>query len=154
MNTKLTDKEAIYKVIKYILEKRGETGGLKLHRLLYYCQAWSLVWDEKPLFDEEIQAWASGPVIPFIYQNHKSAFKITAQESWLSDIKINLDIDQKSTIDAVLKVYGAKSCGELGRLTNREEPFRDARKDMPLGERGHQVITYSSMAEFYSGTMV
>ena len=31
---------------------------MKLQKLVYYSQAWSLIWDEKPLFEEEIEAWA------------------------------------------------------------------------------------------------
>lgn len=30
---------------------------------MYYAQAWSLVWDEKPLFPERIEAWVNGPVL-------------------------------------------------------------------------------------------
>lgn len=31
-----------------------------------YCQAWSLVWDDTPLFEEDFQAWTNGPVCPGI----------------------------------------------------------------------------------------
>ena len=31
----------------------------KLQKLVYYCQAWSLVWDEEPLFEARIEAWAN-----------------------------------------------------------------------------------------------
>ena len=31
-------------------------------RLVYYAQAWSLMWDERFLFPEPIEAWANGPV--------------------------------------------------------------------------------------------
>ncbi|WP_307850044.1 MULTISPECIES: type II toxin-antitoxin system antitoxin SocA domain-containing protein [unclassified Saccharopolyspora] len=37
---------------------------MKLQKLVYYSQAWHLVWDERPLFDEPVQAWANGPVVP------------------------------------------------------------------------------------------
>ncbi|MDY6802276.1 MAG: DUF4065 domain-containing protein, partial [Cyanobacteriota bacterium] len=51
-------------VAAYILKKLGPLSAMKLHKLLYYSQAWSLVWDEQPLFSERIEAWANGPVIP------------------------------------------------------------------------------------------
>ena len=50
-------------VAAYILERQGSMTTMKLQKLVYYCQAWSLVWDERPLFDESIEAWANGPVL-------------------------------------------------------------------------------------------
>lgn len=47
---------------------------MKLHRLLYYSQAWHLAWEGKPLFDDEIQAWANGPVVASIYELHRGEF--------------------------------------------------------------------------------
>ena len=44
-------------VAAYILQEQGPTPALKLQKLVYYSQAWSLVWDDKPLFEEEIEAW-------------------------------------------------------------------------------------------------
>lgn len=51
-------------VAKYILSKTGTIPAMKLQKLVYYSQAWALVWDEKPLFTAPIQAWANGPVCP------------------------------------------------------------------------------------------
>ena len=42
----------IYDVAKYILDKKGQLTTMKLQKLLYYTQAWTLAWDDKPLFDE------------------------------------------------------------------------------------------------------
>lgn len=63
-----------FDVVKYILEKQGPMSQMKLHKLLYYCQAWSLVWDDMPLFHERLEAWGSGPVVPELhkYFNDKS----------------------------------------------------------------------------------
>ncbi len=44
---------------------------LRVNKLVYYAQAWSLVFLGRPLFDEIIEAWEHGPVIPSVY----SAFK-------------------------------------------------------------------------------
>jgi len=41
---------------------------------IYYSQAWSLVWDESPLFEEDIQAWANGPVVQVLYSYHQGQF--------------------------------------------------------------------------------
>lgn len=38
-------------VAAYVLAKRGPMTAMKLQKLVYYSQAWHLVWDEEPLFD-------------------------------------------------------------------------------------------------------
>jgi uncharacterized phage-associated protein len=63
-------------VARYILTKTGEMTAMKLQKLVYYSQAWSLVWDESPLFEDDIQAWAYGPVVPVLYGYHKGQFKV------------------------------------------------------------------------------
>lgn len=45
---------------------------LKLQKLCAYAQAISLGYTERPFFDEEIEAWTHGPVIPSLYQEFKT----------------------------------------------------------------------------------
>ena len=40
----------VFDVAAYILAKRGEMTAWKLQKLVYYSQAWSLVWDQRPIF--------------------------------------------------------------------------------------------------------
>ena len=44
---------------------------LKLQKLLYYAQAWYLVNFDRLLFDDSIEAWDFGPVIPNLYRKYK-----------------------------------------------------------------------------------
>jgi uncharacterized phage-associated protein len=52
---------SVFDVAQYILRKQGGMTTMKLQKLVYYAQAWSLVWDEEPLFDQPIEAWSNGP---------------------------------------------------------------------------------------------
>jgi uncharacterized phage-associated protein len=63
-------------VAAYILQRLGPMTTMKLQKLLYYCQAWSLVWDEEPLFYEAIEAWANGPVVREVFEEHRNMFNI------------------------------------------------------------------------------
>lgn len=40
---------------------------LRLQKMLYYAQGWSLARNGKPLFEEPIEAWHYGPVVPECY---------------------------------------------------------------------------------------
>lgn len=138
----------VYDVAAYILHEKGEMTSWKLQKLVYYSQAWSLVWDDEPIFDEEIQAWANGPVCPALYSEHRGRFKISEIGKGDPDL---LSQDEKDTIDVVIEHYGKKSAQYLSELTHQEEPWKAAREGLKPGERGQRMITLESMAEYYGG---
>ena len=134
-------------VARYILARRPLMNAMKLQKLCYYAQAWSLVWDDKPLFDEPIEAWANGPVCPDLYQRHRGRFDVDA--TLLAGEQGELGRDAKETVDAVLGYYGDKSPGWLSKLVHTEAPWADARDGMAPGERGNRRIENCAMAEYY-----
>lgn len=137
----------VHDVAAYILSRRGEMTAMKLQKLVYYSQAWSLVWDEEPLFSEPIKAWVNGPVVPELYAVHRGQFKVS---SWPKGDPARLTPTQRETVDAVLDYYGNKSSQWLSDLTHREAPWVDARKGLEPGDPGNRVITHAAMAEYYS----
>jgi uncharacterized phage-associated protein len=44
---------------------------MKLQKLLYYAHAWFLALHDRPLFDEDIEAWPWGPVVRDVYFDTK-----------------------------------------------------------------------------------
>ena len=135
-----------FDVAAYILEKKGSVTTWKLQKLVYYSQAWSLVWDDEPLFEEEIQAWINGPVCTALYQKHRGCFQIDRINGGES---CSLTKDQRETVDAVLSFYGDRSPQWLSDLTHMEAPWRDARNGLSPRVRGNSVISLESMAEYY-----
>lgn len=138
-------------VAAHILEKKGEMSAMKLQKLVYYSQAWHLVWDEEPLFTERIEAWANGPVVPNLYRVHKGFFKVGTHGTWSHGDSSKLTRSQKGSIDAVLDFYGDKSGAWLSELAHRERPWREARAGLAPGERGQKEITKATLAEYYGG---
>ena len=136
-------------VAAYILAKQGRMPALKLQKLLYYSQAWSLVWDDGPLFEDRIEAWANGPVIPNVYDRHRGYFEVGSQ--WPGGDAKSLNETQCETVDAVLGFYAGHSGQWLSELTHSEAPWKDARGTLGPGERGNQVITQAAMVDYYSG---
>lgn len=133
-------------VARYILKQRGEMSAIKLQKLVYYSQAWHLVWEDEPLFNERIEAWSNGPVVPDLYRVHRGNFSV---RSWPKGHVTNLTKGQRGSVDAVLKHYGPKSAFWLSELTHKEAPWREARKGLQPGTRSQREITPEAMAEYY-----
>lgn len=136
-----------FDVAAYILKKLGRPmTTMKLQKLVYYCQAWSLVWDERPLFRENIEAWANGPVVRELFNYHRGQYTISAVAIGNPDL---LDKNQKETIDAVLDYYGNKPSQWLSDLTHMEDPWRLTRTGLPEMQRGSRVIGLDVISEYY-----
>lgn len=138
-------------VAEYILRTAGTMTAMKLQKLCYYAQAWHLVWEDRPLFDNEIQAWANGPVSPRLYACHRKQFTVSAGD--ITPTPKELDASEKESIDTVVQYYGKRSAMELSQLTHAEDPWKDARGDLPAGARCQTEITPAAMAEYY-GSLV
>ncbi len=136
----------VHDVVAYLLEKKHPMTAMKVQKLVYYCQAWSLVWDDRKLFPEKIEAWVNGPVVPELFEKHQGKFELS---DWTLGCADNLDDTAKETIDAVLEYYGDKTAQWLVDLTHLESPWRDARKGLEPGERGDNEITPAAMQDFY-----
>lgn len=133
-------------VAAFILHQLGTITAMKLQKLVFYSQAWSLVWDEKPLFDARIEAWAHGPVVPDLDSIHRGEFYIAQIPNGNPD---ELTEIERETVDEVLKFYGDKSSQWLIDLTHKEDPWLNSRQGLALGERGNHEITHADMAECY-----
>jgi len=129
-------------VAAYIVGKAGPVTAMKLQRLLYYCQAWSLVWDEAPLFAEPIKAWVSGPVVPEVYERNKGLFNVEAYDAGDAS---RLSETQRETVDAVLDYYGHFTAQQLNDLSRRESAWRQPGADL----RDSPVIRLSDLVEVY-----
>lgn len=143
----------VFDVAAYILRRMAdiEPGAItawKLQKLVYYSQAWSLVWDDAPIFEEPIEAWANGPVCPALYAKHRGEFKVSKLA--VGDERA-LSQDEIETIEKVIEHYGKHSSQHLSQLTHAEAPWIGAREGLAPGERGNHVIPHDAMAEYYGG---
>lgn len=138
---------SVFDVAAYILAKLGTLSTIKLQKLVYYCQAWSLVWDDAPLFPERIEAWVNGPVVRELFSYHRGIFQITSLPIGVPE---RLNSTQKETIDAVIDFYGKKTGQQLVEISHLEAPWQLARRGMDKDERGETEISLESMAEYYT----
>lgn len=115
---------------------------LKLQKLVYYAQGVYLAVYDEPLFNEPIEAWAHGPVVPQLY----AAYKKYKDGPLPLPVDVDFSIyseDVKEILDEVHCVYGQFSAWKLRDLTHEESPWKNAyKKDKP-------VISLESMKSFF-----
>ena len=141
---------SVFDVAKYVLEKLGTMTTMKLQKLVYYCQAWSLGWDGKPLFEENFEAWANGPVCPELFHKHRGQF-VVGEELFADLPDYEFSKDEKETLKAVLDYYGDKDPQWLSELTHKEAPWKEARVGVPVGAACSNIISKESMQLYYGG---
>lgn len=113
----------VFDVAKYILDTIGEISTMKLQKLCYYSQAWHLVWEQKPLFNEEFYHWENGPVCRELFNLHQGSFYVSADVIPESLSKGELSASQKTVVDKVVEYYGRYDGAQLSELTHKEDPW-------------------------------
>lgn len=146
--------------LNHFCENELSINHLKLQKLLYYTQAWHLVYfDQNPLFDDVPEAWVNGPVYRRVYDEYKGIgiYNNIDSPSLLSkDFKsvnfkaLDLTEDQQMFINAVIKHYGTMSHDKLVLMTHSEKPWIDSRKESKPFDYSDEKISHKSMFDFYS----
>lgn len=139
---------SIFDVAIYILHQHGPMSPMKLQKLCYYCQAWSLVWDDQELFPEEFEAWRSGPVCRELASQTQGLSLISRSD--LPGDPDTLTENQKETIDQVLAYYAPHDAQWLGRLAQMEDPWTAAETQIQNNFHDTVFVTKDSMARYYS----
>lgn len=124
---------------------------LKLQKLVFYCQAFHLALHDEPLFRENVEAWALGPVIREVYNEYKvyGNSVISPSENPEDDIATSLNRDQIPTITAVLSAYGHLSAPALVEKTHRETPWQEA-----FQKGNGTIIKHDAMKNYYRDFLV
>lgn len=104
---------------------------MKLQKLIFFAQSWSLRIFDRPLVDEFFAKWDYGPVIPSLYHSVReygssnvNAHIFTLEYSDNGHIdRVNPtvpadDVWAHRLIDSVVKVYGCMPATTLSRITH------------------------------------
>lgn len=147
----------IFDVAKWFTDKNGgEIGSKKLQKLCYYAQAWSYALRDEAMFKGKFQAWVHGPVNPKLWNTFKDiAYRdITSEDFEERSIEFNaMTEDEVAFLERVWATYGEFSGYQLEELTHQEKPWLKQRKGLHPYESSSNVITRSSMAEYYRGLL-
>lgn len=115
---------------------------MKLQKMLYYQQGFHLAYFGTPLFDEEIEAWMHGPVVPSVYTFYEEHCRNGIMPDLNDDFMFN-EQAEINLFNQVLQVYGKYSACGLMNMTHNEAPWQTT----PTG-RGN-IISKSKLKEFF-----
>ena len=126
---------------------------LKLQKFVYYAQAWHLVFFNRKLYDDPIEAWIHGPAIRSLYRKYKrSGFK-TIEMSFDEPSAEDLPKDIKLHLNDVWAAYGGYDARYLELLTHYEEPWQEARMGLDIDETCSVEISTDTMKKYYTKRM-
>lgn len=146
-------------VINYSNEKGYKITNLKLQKLLYFIQAIFLTNKDYQCFEERIEAWDYGPVVPDVYKEFKkygsssiptiSSYSVFNEETWKIEehtVDSNLICEEdRILIDGVIDHFSNKTANDLVNLTHKQSPWRDVYKKW-----SNEEITPESIKEYFS----
>jgi uncharacterized phage-associated protein len=139
--------EVITDALLYQCRLRGlSVGNLMLQKLLYYAQGWSLVLRNKPLFNEEVEAWVHGPVVPSVFRR----FKHLKWDAITEETTPRIDTTTLGYLNSVLDVYGKYQPKQLERLTHSERPWCETRIGLAADDPSNRVIPKALMQGYFS----
>ena len=121
--------------------EHGDTlSNLKLQKLLYYMQGFHLAFFDEPFFNESIEAWTYGPVVPVVFQEFKKYKKRSINPDNYHDDLVLTD-DEQQMFDMVYSEYNRYSAVALMNMTHTEGPW----KNHGIGD----VITNEELRAFF-----
>lgn len=126
---------SVVDVAAYVLGIAGSITTVKLQKLVFYCQAYHLVRHHSPLFQDDIEAWANGPVIPSLFGKHRGRFIVCEEDLPDRGGDLALGDDEHASIEKVVGILGGYSGEQLIKLTHSEDPWNDARRGLRPGVR-------------------
>ena len=118
---------AHYLVYLSYSEIRASLTPLKIQKILYFAQGWSFVWDDKPLFTEDFEAWQFGPVNKSVYMYFQKYGRGCIPEE--EGIPTLCDEDAEETLKSVWRDYSKYSAFELVEMTHLQTPWSEAYKN-------------------------
>lgn len=126
------------------LNENNDLTNLKLQKMLYFAQVEYLKEKGVPLFDDPIEAWQYGPVVPVVYDWLKfcGAYQISK-----FDVETSADGLDEATIDFLERIWKKYSrYSAFGLVDKTHEPGSVWSKTYDDGKGNHTVMPIDALA--------
>lgn len=117
----------VYEICDYVLEyvsKRNRTINVfKLNSLLYIMQASYLHYYNKPMFNENFEAWMSGPILPSVWKKYK---KFGGCSILSKDFHYSIRNEDMAFLNDIIEIFGECSESSLNDMLISQKAYKDA----------------------------
>ena len=105
-------------LIKKHLEDKGRPiGPLKLQKMVYISYGWHWALLKKELFEDEIQAWRYGPVMPMVWHAFKRQ-RAKISKTYDMVVQGKFDADTQQVLKAIYNAYINQSNSQIIAITH------------------------------------
>ncbi len=111
---------------------------MKMHKLMYFSQRESLMYNNEPLFDGTFYGWKYGPVLKEVRSAYRVVNPFVNVEGFVSE-------STKKLLESVLERYGSLSSWKLSSLSHEEFSWKKARKGLEAAEDGDVELSLDAM---------
>lgn len=142
----------INQIANYIITHIGEVTPLALEKLLSFSNGVNYALNGSQLIYEECQAWAHGPVYPYIYNRYKKYGYKPIDDGIYSTsgcMLSKVSPDEIKAIDLVINSFGLYSPKTLEKISHSQDPWKEKRAGYKDDEAGREVIEEASIKTFY-----
>lgn len=122
----------------YYEQKGVQMDEMKMHKLMYFSQRESLMYNNEPLFDGAFYGWKYGPVLKEV----RSAYMT---EALISDVKGQVSEKTKKLLKNILGRYGSLSSWKLSSLSHEEFSWKKARTGLKADDDGNVKLLLEAM---------
>ncbi len=112
---------------------------MKMHKLMYFSQRESLMYNNEPLFEGIFWGWKYGPVLKEVRSEYFGA------SVPFSDVVERVSQDTIQLLQNVLERYGSLSSWKLSSLSHEEFSWKKARMGLEAGEDGNVRLSLEAM---------
>ena len=131
-------------IIWYCKKNGYSISNLKLQKLLYFVQANFLVSTGSACYEEEIEAWDFGPVVPEAYHEFKIYGSAEIPKFECENANNLIVNNDKELIVEMLDQCAVYSASSLVEITHNQDPWNDAYE-----KYCNNTITQKSIKQFF-----
>lgn len=116
----------VYEICDYVLEyisKNRTINVFKLNSLLYIMQASYLHYYNKPLFDEDFEAWMSGPILPSVWKKYR---KFGGCSIISREFQYNIKNEVMTFLNDIIEMFGECNESSLNNMLISQKAYKDA----------------------------
>lgn len=119
-------------------ENGSDMDQMRMHKMMYFVQRESLMYNKEPLFDSEFQGWKYGPVLVEVRSEYATGDMFCSVPDVLSE-------EAKKLVESVYQRYKNMSPWKLSSLSHGELSWKCSREGLAAEDNGTVALKLSDM---------